>query len=248
MRRTRHAQPAGWLRLLALAAVAAILTACGEQPAEPPTATPEPPTITPPSRPTLPPSWTPGPPPTRPPPGAESAPPTATQPGPLPQEGRPTLPPSWTPGAFATVTRPADAGVAPTRPPPTITPVARATLPIGVLGGIRGPGGPPTIDPTARFDPACAALARRSGTSVSFEPNTAARIVWSGVEGADGYRVWVLNPSMRYAFDQVTDETSITIPAGVFVGTGLYAWEVMPMRDGDRMCQSLTGVFTLRRD
>ncbi|MCC7207097.1 MAG: hypothetical protein IT323_07325 [Anaerolineae bacterium] len=224
-----------------------VLAGCATAPAAP-TDTPAPPTPTQPQRPTLPPSWTPGPAPTQGALATATATPHTPHPAQAADDGRPTLPPSWTPQPFATVTRPPLTGPIATPLPPTITPVVEPTSGFGALQGGRPAGGPPTPARNADYPAACRTFAMSAPTDAVLPLDSDARLAWAAVEGADGYHVWVMNPSFRYAFDQGTTETAITIPASTFIGTGMYAWEVMPVRDGDRMCPSRTGVFTLRRD
>lgn len=155
-----------------------------------------------------------------------------------------TLPPTWTPAAFVTNTP------RPTQPPmnirPTVTPAVRRTENLGLLGATPT-GGPPTIALDATLDPACAAFARRMPTSgLIADQQTDAQVSWTAVAGAEGYRIWLLSPSNRYVFIGDTEETTITFKRALFTGLGRYAWEVMPLRNGDRFCQSITGVIEVR--
>lgn len=155
-----------------------------------------------------------------------------------------TLPPTWTPTVFVTNTP------RPTQPPldvrPTVTPAARRTENLNLLAATPT-GAPPTVAPDATFDAACATFARRLPTSgLLADRETDAQVSWTAVEGAEGYRVWLLSPSNRYIFVGDTTETTITFKRALFIGLGNYAWEVMPLRNGDRFCQSLTGVIVVR--
>lgn len=226
-----------------LAALALILGACA-QPAPTPTVTPVPVTPTS-SRPTLPPTWTPGPPPTASPrsdQGEQPAGATPVEVTGLP--GRPTLPPTWTPGvAAATVTRPPlieRVTRLPTQPP-TLTPALGLTA-----FNINPTGGPPTVEPFATYSPACAMLARSTPLDAVIFTGSVAHVTWTPVEGATAYQVWLLNPSGRYSYNQTTTETTIVFPAEAFASIGPFAWEVMPVQDGRRMCASLTGVINVR--
>jgi hypothetical protein len=107
-------------------------------------------------------------------------------------------------------------------------------------------GGPPTPAPDAKYDTACATLARVAPTTSTIFQNEPAQISWTAVDGAEGYRVWVLNVVDDYSFDQVVTETTTTIPADIFKWPGMYGWEVMPLRDKDRMCGSLTDVILVK--
>ncbi|PJF31926.1 MAG: hypothetical protein CUN51_03015 [Candidatus Thermofonsia Clade 1 bacterium] len=155
-----------------------------------------------------------------------------------------TLPPTWTPTAFVTNTP------RPTQPPinvrPTVTPAARRTENLNLLAATPI-GAPPTIALDATFDAVCASFTRSLPTSsLIADRQTDAQVSWTAVEGAEGYRVWLLSPSNRYVFIGDTTETTITFERSLFVGLGNYAWEVMPLRNGDRLCQSLTGVIVVR--
>jgi hypothetical protein len=155
-----------------------------------------------------------------------------------------TLPPTWTPTAFVTNTP------RPTQPPinvrPTVTPAARRTENLNLLAATPI-GAPPTIALDATFDAVCASFTRSLPTSsLIADRQTDAQVSWTAVEGAEGYRVWLLSPSNRYVFIGDTTETTITFERSLFVGLGNYAWEVMPLRNSDRLCQSLTGVIVVR--
>lgn len=230
--------------LSVLVVVALVVLAGCATPAAP-TTTPVPPTATPPQRPTLPPSWTPGTPSLQ---DVTTATPTASHTPQSVNDSRPTLPPSWTPQPFATVTRPPLVGPIATPIPPTITPVVEPTSGFGALLGGRPEGGPPTPARGARYPEACTSFTMSEPTDAVLSPDADARLTWTPVEGAEGYHVWVMNPSFRYSFDEETTETTITVPESAFIGTGMYAWEIMPVLNGDRMCPSRTGIFTLRRD
>jgi hypothetical protein len=80
-------------------------------------------------------------------------------------------------------------------------------------------------------------------TTTTIFQKESAQISWTAVEGAEGYRVWILNAVNEYSFDQVVTETTITIPSDIFKWPGMYGWEVMPLLNKDRMCGSLTGVI-----
>jgi hypothetical protein len=217
-----------------------LLAACGQRSADTPSAPTATPTLTPTidRRPTLPPSWTPGPPPTRDPNAGE---PTLPPP-PQPVEGRATLPPSWTPRPFITVTPiPFVGSPGPSRVPPTSTPAGGQESTATPRADI-----PPTLAGEAQYPTACATFGKTEPTDIVIVKGSPAQVSWTKVEGAAGYRVWLLNPSRRYSFDQVVDKETITIPEDAFIGPGPYAWEVMPLLDGDRMCVSLTGVITVR--
>lgn len=229
-----------WLILLLGSAL--LLVACGPAPTPPPpTATPIPPTPT--SRPTLtlPPTWTPGPPPTRVRPGAATEIPQSPAAENTARPGNFTLPPTWTPFIAPTVTPHANDGQAmPTRPRPTITPFT------GRLTRIAPTGQPPTPDAAATYPAACESLVVKPDTVTQTFTGRSALISWEGVAGAEGYRVWVLNPSGRYTFNQITQSTEIEIPGEIFTSPGPYGWEVMTLIDGDRMCPSITGVIVAR--
>lgn len=228
--------------LMTLIGAALLVAACGPTPTPPPpTATLVPPTPT--SRPTrtLPATWTPGPPPTRARPGAETATAETVAPENTARPGSFTLPPTWTPFVAPTVTRRADDGQpTPTRPRPTITPFA------GRLTRVAPTGQPPTPDSAAIYPAACGSLVVKPETFAQTFTNQPAMISWQGVEGAQGYRVWVLNPSGRYTFNQITESTEIEIPGEIFTSPGPYGWEVMALIDGDRLCPSITGVIVAR--
>jgi hypothetical protein len=132
--------------------------------------------------------------------------------------------------------------------PPTITPVVEPTSGFGALLGGRPEDGPPTPARDARYSEACATFAMTDPTDAVLTPGSEAHLSWAEVEGAEGYHVWVMNPSFRFSYNQETTETSVIVPEESFIGTGMYAWEVMPLLDGERMCPSRTGIFTLRRD
>lgn len=190
-------------------------------------------------RPTLPPSWTPGPPPTV----NIQAVDITEPPPPQPIEGRATLPPTWTPRPFVTVTPlPFVGSPPPTSIPPTLTPIGGRP----VRHSTPRPDGPPTLSGVATYDAACAVFGKTEPTDTLVIRGAKARISWTPVEGAEGYRVWLLNPSKRYSFDEIVTGTTATFPEEAFIGPGNYAWEVMPLRNGDRMCVSLTGVITVR--
>ncbi len=180
-----------------------------------------------------------------------SAPEPAPTPTPMPtptvtNTPRPTftLPPTWTPTAFVTNTPRS------TQPPmnirPTVTPAARRTESLGILAATPT-GAPPTIAFDVTLPAACATFARRDPTtSLIADQQTDGQVSWTAVAGAEGYRVWLLAPSNRYVFIGDTTETTITFERALFTGLGNYAWEVMPLRAGDRLCQSLTGVIVVR--
>lgn len=155
-----------------------------------------------------------------------------------------TLPPTWTPTAFVTNTP------RPTLPAPnvrpTVTPAARRTENFGVLAATPI-GGPPTVALERTFEPVCNTFARRAPTSgLIADRESDAQVSWTPVEGAEGYRVWLLSPANRYIFTEDVSETTVTFERSLFTGLGNYAWEVMPLRNGDRFCQSLTGVIVVR--
>jgi hypothetical protein len=155
-----------------------------------------------------------------------------------------TLPPTWTPTVFVTNTPRAALPTLNVRP--TITPAARRTEGFGALAATPT-GGPPTIAPERTFDAACLTFARRAPTTgLIADQETDGQVSWTAVEGAEGYRVWLLSPANRYIFIQDVTETTVTFERKLFTGLGNYAWEVMPLRDGDRFCQSLTGVIVVR--
>jgi hypothetical protein len=224
-----------------------VLAGCANSPTAP-AATAIPPTAAPLLRPTLPPSWTPGPQPSYDASGVATVVPSTPRSAQAVNDGRPTLPPSWTPQPFTTVTRPPLAEEIATRIPPTITPVVEPTSGFGALLGGRPEGGPPTPARNASYPDACAPFAITAPTDAVLSPDSEAHLSWTPVDGAEGYHVWVMNPSFRYSFDQETTETTMVVPEDAFIGTGMYAWEIMPVREGDRMCPSRTGMFTLRRD
>ncbi|MBO9309763.1 MAG: hypothetical protein J7551_08270 [Chloroflexi bacterium] len=155
-----------------------------------------------------------------------------------------TLPPTWTPTVFVTNTPRAALPTLNIRP--TITPAARRTENLGAL--VATPiGGPPTVAPDHIFDVACLAFARSAPTTgLIADRETNGQVSWTPVEGAEGYRVWLLSPAKRYVFVQDVTETTVTFKRELFTGLGNYAWEVMPLRNGDRFCQSLTGVIVVR--
>jgi hypothetical protein len=127
-----------------------------------------------------------------------------------------------------------------------VTPAARRTDALSLLAATPI-GGPPTIAPERTFEAACSTLARRTPTSgLIADKETDAQVSWTAVAGAEGYRVWLLSPANRYVFSGDTAETTITFKRELFTGLGNYAWEVMPLRNGDRFCQSLTGVIVVR--
>lgn len=155
-----------------------------------------------------------------------------------------TLPPTWTPTVFVTNTPRPTLPMTPIRP--TVTPVIRRTDNFGLLA-VTPTGAPPTIAFGATFDAACRTFARRMPLTGSIaDRQTDAQVSWTAVQGAEGYRVWLLSPSRRYVLIADTTETTIVFKRELFVGFGDYAWEVMPLRNGDRFCQSLTGIISVR--
>lgn len=231
------------LRLILFGLALVTLAGCGGQAAPTDTLTPSPTTDT---GPTLPPSWTPGTPSTLEAPSQNIASSTPMAEPPT-LSGGPTLPPSWTPAAIPSVTQPplVESGPATaTRQVPTITPALVLTSPL-VLPTRRSVGGPPTPAPSAVFNAACAVFGQATPTDTSIFAKEKAQISWAAVKGAEAYRVWVLNAANVYSFDKTVTETTITIPGEVFIGPGVYAWEVMPVLHSDRMCGSLTGVIVV---
>ncbi|HRE47794.1 MAG TPA: hypothetical protein PLD47_08715 [Aggregatilineales bacterium] len=185
-------------------------------------------------RPTLPPSWTPGAPPTL----GPTLTPTERPPNTL-RPGAATLPPTWTPFVPPTVTRAARPMTNATRPPPTLTPVASA-IP-------RKAGeAPQTPRPNATYESICASFLKADPISVIVYTGQEATITWTAVEGAEAYHVWVSNPGLRFIFNQVVSGTTITLPTDLFRGPGLHGWEVYPIRNEQRLCGSLNGVFNVR--
>ncbi|MBE2193483.1 MAG: hypothetical protein IAE83_04840 [Anaerolinea sp.] len=224
--------------LVMMAAVALLLTGCGGDSA--PTATPLP-TDTPALPPTLPPTWTPGAAPLFTATSESSPEPTETR---TPMPGVPTLPPTWTPFVIPTVTRSSSGVTQFTRVPPTFTPAARATrVPIG---GRLPAEGPPTPIPSSTYEAVCDGLVTVNPTDTLIYTGMEAHLSWTPVEGADSYQVWLLNPGLKYSYAEVQVETSVTFVTDLFKGPGLYGWEIVPMRGGVRLCQSLTGVFNVR--
>ncbi len=221
--------------------IGGLLAACS---APEPTQTPTP-SFTPSNTPfptvTLPPTWTPGNLPTvgR---GEVQPPPDTPTPESISAPGAATLPPTWTPEASIT---------APTQPPaptlrPTLTPAARRTESLGVLSATLV-GAPPTIAPDRTFSPACSTFTRSTPTTTLIADRaTDAQVTWTPVEGAEGYYVWLRSPSNRYDFVGIVEETTVTFERALFGGLGNYAWEVMPLQNGERFCQSLTGVIVVR--
>jgi hypothetical protein len=129
---------------------------------------------------------------------------------------------------------------------PTITPAARRTEGFGALAATPI-GGPPTVAPERTFDAACRTFARGTPTTgLIADQETDGQVSWTAVAGAEGYRVWLLSPANRYIFTEDVTETTVTFARSLFTGLGNYAWEVMPLRNGDRFCQSLTGVIVVR--
>lgn len=154
--------------------------------------------------------------------------------------------PTWTPQPLVTLTPLPFVGTPPAfafTPRPTTTPRPTRLIPT------RTPDRsvPPTLQYDATYSSACISLVQAEPTDVIVFRGQPAQVSWAAVEGADGYRVWVFSPSKRFVFDQVVQATTVSIPANVFFGLGPYAWEVMPVKAGDRMCVSLTGIFNVQR-
>jgi len=227
---------ASTIKIFALILLGGLLAGCNNGPK--PTATSLA-TATARTGPTLPPTWTPGVAPTN-----TKAAPTGTRQPPTLLPGQPTMPPTWTPYVIPTVTPipliRSFQGTATS----TITPVVRATA--STPGASTGRVPPPTLQRDAVYDPACDKFGQTTPFDASIISGTPARISWTPVAGAEGYRVWILNPAQRFNFEKVTTETTITIPKEVFIGPGQYGFEVMPIKNNDRMCVSLTGVITVR--
>lgn len=223
------------MKYLVWLALAAVLVGCAPPTPEPTATATEPPTATPIQPPTLPPTWTPGEAPT-------ASGDTATE-TPRPENtlrpGAPTLPPTWTPEPILTAT--------PTfaRQIFTFTPAPRRTEGFSVIVGTPI-GGPPTINPAVTYPAACASFARLEPSTPSVFPGDSATLLWTPIEGVESFKVFLLSPTGRYTFEEVVTETQITIPAEKFDVTGPYGYEIVPLRNGDRYCQSLTGVIVAR--
>jgi hypothetical protein len=161
--------------------------------------------------------------------------------------GVPTEVASWTPFVRPTITDlPTVVGPAILPSPtsglePTITPASVASsTPDGQL---QLPG---TISPLATFGAACSTFARLMPTDVNLFTGQTARITWTPVEGATQYQVVVISPSTRVVYNQLSTETSVSIPTDDFNGLGAFGWEIVPLNGTERLCQSLTGAFSLR--
>ena len=194
------------------------------------TATVPPATITPRG---LPPSWTPGLAPTDTPKSefTSTALPTNAVANTLPASWTPAVIPTSTPFAIAT-----QKALPPTAPRATLTPAVTSTR--------SGPRQPPTPAASMTYSSVCSSFQLDTQkTTIRMRVNTVGTIAWTSVEGAEGYEVWVIFLDGRYIVDQKTAETSINIPQEIFRVPGGYGWEVMPLKNGDRLCPSLTGVI-----
>lgn len=206
--------------------VLALLVAC--RPTEPtPTPTPIPPTATVLIKgPTLPPSWTPGPAPSN-TPKPQVAPTTAAT-----IAGVQSLPPSWTPVS----------PVPPTRPPqPTALPSPTATITPAVSPTRSVKDGPPTPFVNFNYNAECAHFSPNPLNNPTAFQGASAVVGWTAVKGAEGYEFWLQNAGGVYVIKQDIKETSFTLPNKTLIQLGTYRWEVYPLQNQDRMCQSVVG-------
>jgi hypothetical protein len=149
----------------------------------------------------------------------EALPPTWTQPPRV-------IPPTRTP-------RPSNTPI-----PPTVTPAISPTR------SLRD--GPPTPIINTTFSAECAGFAPYSTPPYkSIVKDTQVLIGWFTLPTAEYYEVWLRSPDERYVFREyvtVTDPQAVfAFTADLFKRPGAYEWEVLPMKDKDRMCGSING-------
>jgi len=122
--------------------------------------------------------------------------------------GRPTLPPTWTP-----------------TPSPSATVTLGATVPVATLAV-------ETIPPSCTgFGPDLQASDRE------FTIGESPTIVWTAVEGAGLYRVFVFDEASQQLFLELTEDTQLSINPDVFTVPGRYGWTVEPLDEvGIQMC------------
>lgn len=151
-------------------------------------------------------------------------------------------PPTWTqPPRVIPATRTPRPSITPR--PPTVTPAISPTR------SLRD--GPPTPVIATTFEPECVGFAPYSTPPYkSIIKDTEVLIGWFTLPTAEYYEVWLKAPDDRYVLREyvtVTDPQAVfAFTADLFKQPGAYQWEVLPMKNKDRMCGSINGQIEVR--
>jgi len=219
-----------------------MLTGCTSATTPTPTASP---TLSPtPQIATLPPTWTPGTPGT-------PLPPTETPTSVLQltlNAAALSLPPTWTSVPVVTdtplpqVTSTTDtfsltvtAYIPPTAPPTAYQPPLRVATAIGT-------GQPPQS--SVAFPPDCPKFQLKTSLS-RFSIGQEASLAWQPISSATLYHLWVETPDGIYDYNVTATGGQLTVPAKIFVVSGLYGWELVAYDGDSPICSHLAGVFAV---